>query len=69
MGNALSAIPKGMIEGQREMQLKVRETQVRARGEKRERERRAPYVVAPRTSAPASSRASSRERVSVRVTD
>ena len=42
MGNALSAIPKGMIEGQREMQLKVRETQVRARGGKRERERRAP---------------------------
>uniref|UniRef100_A0A6U0Q327 Uncharacterized protein n=1 Tax=Prasinoderma coloniale TaxID=156133 RepID=A0A6U0Q327_9VIRI len=28
MGNALSAIPKGMIEGQREMQLKVRETQM-----------------------------------------
>ena len=42
MGNALSAIPKGMIEGQREMQLKVRETQVRARGGKKGRERRAP---------------------------
>lgn len=68
MGNALSAIPKGMIEGQREMQLKVRETQVRARGGKREREREA-CTVAPVTSAPASSRASSRERVSVRVTD